>query len=83
MVVVTTRTIIPIAAKKSLLDGDTNVDARIEHTNDRGTPFEMTFHPRNCPPTRADWPRAKGRATHTSLQTRYEEDGDDDTKGDE
>jgi hypothetical protein len=46
-----TRIMITIAAKKSL-NGDSNVDARIENTIDRGAPFEMTFRLRHRPPTR-------------------------------
>jgi hypothetical protein len=51
--VATTRTTIPMIAAKKSLGGDTNVDARIENTNDRGAPFEMAFRPRDR--LVADW----------------------------
>jgi hypothetical protein len=68
---------IPIVANNKL-EGDTNVDVRIERTNDRGASFAMTFRPRGTALRLerdgrivADWPRAKARATrHTSVQTR-------------
>jgi hypothetical protein len=71
---ITTRTTMPIVAKKSL-DGDTNVDARIENTNDRGAPCFV-------PSDSGERLRAKGgRIHHKSIQTREEWGVEEEAKG--
>jgi hypothetical protein len=69
-------TTIPIVAKNNL-DGDTN-HVRIENTNDRGAPFEMTFRPPQETALRLgrDGRQKRKRGRPATRACRHEEDGD-------